>query len=90
MGLKNEFPDELKLMHGQLSAAQLPSGGIAHFYEVDPSNGMILPCPDATGEANSYLHACQNRGPAVKQILSFVLVTSLMKVRMSRNGSNRS
>ncbi len=53
MGLKNEFPDELKLMHGQLSAAQLPSGGIAHFYEVDPSNGMILPCPDATGEATA-------------------------------------
>ncbi|MBN8601267.1 MAG: hypothetical protein J0M26_09575 [Planctomycetes bacterium] len=53
LGLNSEFPDELKLMHRQLSAAQLPSGGIAHFYDVDSSNKRISPCPDATGEATA-------------------------------------
>lgn len=53
LGLKREFPKELELMHGQLSAAQLPSGGVSHFYDVDVSTKRITPGPDATGEATA-------------------------------------
>ncbi len=53
LGLNNEFPDELVLMHRQLSAAQIPSGGIAHFYDVDSIGKRVMPCPDATGEATA-------------------------------------
>jgi hypothetical protein len=53
LGLNNEFPAELDLMHQQLSAAQLPSGGVSHFYDVDSSRKRVLPCPDATGEATA-------------------------------------
>lgn len=53
LGLKGEFPDEFELMHRQLSAAQLPSGGVSHFYDVDISKKRITPGPDATGEATA-------------------------------------
>ena len=53
LGLSSEFPAELDLMHRQLSAAQIPSGGIAHFFDVDSSRMQVLPCPDATGEATA-------------------------------------
>lgn len=53
LGLKREFPDEFELMHRQLSAAQLPSGGVSHFYDVDLSKKRITPGPDATGEATA-------------------------------------
>lgn len=53
LGLKREFPKELELMHEQLSAAQRPSGGVSHFYDVDLSTKRITPGPDATGEATA-------------------------------------
>jgi|JI10StandDraft_1071094.scaffolds.fasta_scaffold02429_7 hypothetical protein len=53
LGFNNEFPKELELMHRRLSAAQIPSGGISHFYDVDTSRLQILRCPDATGEATA-------------------------------------
>jgi len=63
LGLKGEFPEELELMHGQLSAAQLPSGGIAHFYDVDSSNKRISSWPDATDEATAiFMLAKSNNG----------------------------
>lgn len=53
LGFNNEFPKELELMHRRLSAAQIPSGGISHFYDLDTSKLQILPCPEATGEATA-------------------------------------
>jgi hypothetical protein len=53
LGLNNEFPAELDHVHRQLSAAQIPSGGIAHFFDFDSSTMRILPCPDSTGEATA-------------------------------------
>lgn len=53
LGLSNEYLDELDLMHRQLSSAQLPSGGVSHFYDMDSSRKVVLPCPDATGEATA-------------------------------------
>ena len=40
-------------MMQELSAAQLPSGGVSHFYDVDLSKKRITPGPDATGEATA-------------------------------------
>jgi hypothetical protein len=53
LGLNSEFPDELDLMHRRLMAAQLPSGGIPHFYDIDSTGTRVMPCPDATGEATA-------------------------------------
>lgn len=53
LGLKREFPDELEFMHRQLSKSQLPSGGMAHFYDVDSSTKQIVLGTDATGEATA-------------------------------------
>lgn len=44
LGLKREFPKELELMHEQLSAAQLSSGGVSRFYDVDLSKKRISKC----------------------------------------------
>lgn len=53
LGLKSEFPTEISLMHQRLAAAQLPSGGVAHFYDIESSTKRTLLCPEATGEATA-------------------------------------
>jgi hypothetical protein len=54
LGLKREFPDEFELMHRQLSAAQLPSGGVSHFYDVDLSTKRITWSPASRHAAATF------------------------------------
>lgn len=53
MGLDNEFPAELSMVHQRLLKAQLSTGGVAHFFDVFAERGTVQPCPDATGEATA-------------------------------------
>jgi hypothetical protein len=53
LGLDREFPEKLEQLRERLSAAQLPSGGVSHFFDVDSKRKTVAPCPDATGEATA-------------------------------------
>lgn len=53
LGLDREYPKELQEMNKRLQAAQISSGGIAHFFDVETSGNAVQACPDATGEATA-------------------------------------
>lgn len=53
MGLEDEYSLAAKSLQGRLADAQLPTGGVAHFFDVPADNAPIHPAPDATGEATA-------------------------------------
>jgi hypothetical protein len=53
LGLDREFPTELEKIRQRLVSAQLKSGGIAHFFDVEAQSDTVHTCPDATGEATA-------------------------------------
>lgn len=53
LGLDREFPTELKKIHRRLISAQLKSGGIAHFFDVEAHCDAVHACPEATGESTA-------------------------------------
>lgn len=53
LGLDREYPKELEAIDQRLQAAQISSGGIAHFFDVESSGNGVRACPDATGEATA-------------------------------------
>lgn len=53
LGLDREFPTELEKIRQRLVSAQLKSGGIAHFFDVEAQSDAVHACPDATGEATA-------------------------------------
>jgi hypothetical protein len=53
LGLDREFPTELEKIHRRLISAQLKSGGIAHFFDVEAQSDSVHACPDAIGEATA-------------------------------------
>jgi hypothetical protein len=53
LGLEPEFPDTLKEISRKLASAQLKSGGVSHFFDVDTEHDMVYAGADATGEATA-------------------------------------